>query len=225
MLSSCAPTKGSHRFSMSLGNSAPVATRSLREQAALEKLTSEVGSEALAACPPLLLHMLASWDFLPLLESKRRARHQADWRRLLEMLSCTSPPTKAVQDRFHTQWHVCHHFIRELVDDDRLMLAAARGWLPPYDGPGLTLFRGENIGRFQTGRVGYGWTDDVSVAEMFARGLNGNEAGGVVLTAEAPPSAIVAGPGWHSSDWLHENEFTVDVQRLEGMGVVSWHRR
>jgi len=202
-----------------------VRTRPLYDQAALEKLKSEVSHEALAACPPLLLHMLAGWDFGPLLEGPGRFRHQAEWRGLLAVLARTSPPSAGVQARFHTQWHVCHHFMRELVDDDQLMLGAARRWLPRYEGCGMELFRGENIDRYRTGRIGYGWTDQLSVAEMFAGGLNGEGAGGVVLTAKAPPSAIIAGPGWHISDWLRENEFTVDVGRLEEVNIVSWHRR
>ncbi|HEY1398156.1 hypothetical protein [Roseateles sp.] len=195
--------------------------RPLRDQMALAKLESEVGQADVALCPPLLVHILAGWDVIPLLESSSRLQHQAEWRALFDLLANTSPPSPKVRARFHTQWHVSHHFIRGLVDDDRLMLAAARAWLPRYEGPDLKLFRGENLGRYRTGRIGYGWTDRLSIAEMFAAGPNSVGTGGVVLTANVPAAAIVAGPASHSSDWLQENEFTVDVALLEAVSVVA----
>jgi hypothetical protein len=56
---------------------------------------------------------------------------------------------------------------------------------------------------------------------MFASGLNGVGRGGVVLRANVQASAIIAGPSWHSSQWLRENEFTVDIRNLSGIDVIA----
>ncbi len=68
--------------------------------------------------------------------------------------------------------------MRELVDDDALMLDLARVWLPRYVGPSLTLFRGENINRYEAGRIGSAWSDLEETANTFAGGLMRSAAAG-----------------------------------------------
>jgi hypothetical protein len=115
---------------------------------------------------------------------------------------------------FHLQWTVRGFRIRESVDDDVLLAAALRRLLPPYEGPGLTLYRGEQATRVSRGEVGFGWTQDRAVAEMFAAGLcTTYPGGGVLLETAAPADAIIAAPSAHSS-YLGEREFVVDPQRV-----------
>ena len=45
----------------------------------------------------------------------------------------------------------------------------------------MALYRGENIDRFEAGRIGTAWTDKEETAIMFARGLNAVGKGGMVL--------------------------------------------
>ena len=148
---------------------------------------------ALAAYPPLLAHILSGKEFGPLLGSADRAKHQAEWSDLIRDLAGLPPSSKQLAERFHTQWHVCHHFLRELVNDDDLLIDMLWVWLPRYQGPDMVLYRGENTDRFETGRIGTAWTDRQATAEMFARGLNAVGKGGVVLRAQAraePPRSL-----------------------------------
>ncbi|MCW5284983.1 hypothetical protein D8B29_00885 [Verminephrobacter eiseniae] len=132
------------------------------------------------------------------------------------------PPSSAeLAERFHTQWHVCHHFLRELVADDDLLLPMLRVWLPRYEGPDMVLYRGENIDRFEAGRIGTAWSDKLETADMFAQGLNAVGKGGVILRTLAPAAAIIAGPSWHSAQWLGESEFTVDSGKLGKIQAVA----
>jgi hypothetical protein len=171
-------------------------------------------NEQAAGCPPLLAVFLAGNLFRPLIDSPDRRNHRDDWRAFLRTLT-SHVPSDGLRERFHTRWHECHHFLRELVDDDALLMETARSWLPRYAGPGMTLWRGENIERFESGRVGSAWTDKESTAKMFASGLNATGKGGIVLRVDVSGPAIIAGPSAHSANWLGENEYTVDVAQLE----------
>lgn len=128
-------------------------------------------------------------------------------------------PTNAVLlDRFHTQWHVGHHHIRALVDDDDLLMDMLWKWLPRYNGSELLLYRGENLDRFELGRIGTAWSDKESVAKMFASGLNAEGRGGVILETTGTANSIIAGPSAHSI-YLREYEYTIDRRRLSTIGV------
>ena len=175
---------------------------------------------ALAAYPPLLGHILSGKAFGPLLGSANRAKHQAEWSDLIRDLAGLPPSSKQLAERFHTQWHVCHHFLRELVNDDDLLIDMLWVWLPRYQGPDMVLYRGENTDRFETGRIGTAWTDPQATAEMFARGLNAVGKGGVVLRAQARASAIIAGPSRHSL-YLGESEFTIDTRKTIAFETVG----
>lgn len=135
---------------------------------------------------------------------------------MTDLIAC-APRDPAIADRFHTQWHVSHHFIRELVDDDELLTKMLWTWLPRYTGSQMVLYRGENIDRLERGRIGTAWSDKEDTARMFASGWNAVSKGGVILETIAPAEAIIAGPSAHSADWLGEREFTVDWRRLNEM--------
>ena len=173
----------------------------------------------LDAYPALLGHILSGKELGPLIRSAGRAKHQAEWRDLIRDLARLSPSSEQLAERFHTQWHVCHHYLRELVDDDDLLIEMLWAWLPRYEGPSLTLYRGENIDRFEDGRIGTAWTDKQETAEMFAGGLNAVGKGGVLLRIPAPAASIIAGPSKHSF-YLGESEFTIDARKLGALDQV-----
>jgi hypothetical protein len=167
----------------------------------------------LDAYSPALKHILMGEEFGPLLAAPERTMYRNVWRESLTKLTRFPPSSREIAERFHNQWHVCHHFVRELVQDDDLILKVAWAWLPRYQGTDQVLYRGENIDRCEAGAVGSAWSDRLEIAEMFAAGLNAVGKGGVVLRAAVPASAIIAGPSRHSR-WLGENEFTVDTRKL-----------
>jgi len=165
-------------------------------------------------------HILNEGRFNPLLESPDLPEIRDMWRGRLRSAIQTPPDTPELSAAFHTQWHVCHHRLRELVEDDDLLLDAAWVWLPRYAGPGLDLYRGENIDRFDAGRIGSAWSDKMETARKFAIGLNAVGKGGVILQAAVPASAIIAGPSVHSL-YLGESEFTIDPRRLGLVSIVA----
>lgn len=114
--------------------------------------------------------------------------------------SCRGYPSKDHEfaDNFHTQWHISHHFVRQLTDDDALLMDMLWVWLPRYNGHSVELYRGENIERLESGMLGTTWISRKEKASMFASGLNTVGKGGVILQTLAPTSSIIAGPSKHS---------------------------
>jgi hypothetical protein len=83
--------------------------------------------------------MWCLWTIVPYTDV---AQHQTEWRDLSKRLIVCAPRDRAIADSFHTQWHVSHHFIRQLVDDDALLMNMLWVWLPRYNGPSVVLYRG-----------------------------------------------------------------------------------
>jgi hypothetical protein len=172
----------------------------------------------LADYPPLLSHILNGNEYGPLLNGPDVARHRNEWRSFIRDLAACKPTNSVLVDRFHTQWHVGHHHIRALVDDDDLLMDMLWKWLPRYNGSELLLYRGENLDRFELGRVGTAWSDKESVAKMFASGLNAEGRGGVILETTGTANSIIAGPSAHSI-YLREYEYTLDRRRLSTISL------
>jgi hypothetical protein len=165
-------------------------------------------------------HILNKGHFNRLLEDAALPQIRTRWRTELRAAINTPPSTDELSTAFHTQWHVCHHRLRNLVEDDALLLDVAWIWLPRYVGPGLELYRGENIDRFKAGRLGSAWSDRRETAETFASGLNAIGMGGVILRSSVPHEAVIAGPSAHSF-YLDESEFTVDTRKIGAITVIA----
>jgi hypothetical protein len=135
------------------------------------------------------------------------------------------PPTADLSVRLRSRWVEFGERIRVCTADDGLLAKALRTWLPIYDGPGLTLYRGESAARYEAGRQGFNWTPKRAVAEMFGRGLNAMyPGGGLLLRCEVTPEAIISEPDGHSR-YLQEDEYVVDPSMLQGVVVIAEYPR
>lgn len=143
------------------------------------------------------------------------------WRLAASKIRSIEKPHAAVSAKFHIEWTVRGHRIRDLVGSDPVLFDALRVLLPGYQGAGLTLYRGESSARQKHRIYGTAWTSSKDVGCMFARGLNAAHAGGgVLLSTDAPAAAIIAGPSPHSV-YLGEHEYTVDRRRLAKVVVLA----
>lgn len=138
----------------------------------------------------------------------REITSRSEWATIAQRLLAGRQPAFPTEV-FDTYWIEAGHRIREQVADDAVLAAMLRKVLKPYTGPGVTLYRGENIARWRAGTVGFAWTPELEVAEMFGAGLNAIRSGGVLLRAAFEPSAIICGPNAHSS-YLQEGQYTID---------------
>ena len=126
----------------------------------------------------------------------------------------------AMKESFHSKWIESGAFIREKVNNDLFLTELLTLLLPTYEGESLVLYRGENKARFDEGRIGFCWTQDISTAEMFGKGLNAYKAPGLLLRSEAPACSILAAPNDHSRH-LGEHEFTVNPSLLTNITVIE----
>ncbi len=123
-------------------------------------------------------------------------------------------------------WLVNGGHLRRKLADDQLLLSVLVKLLPKYTGGGMTLYRGECKFLYDAGKIGFCWTPKKSVAEMFARGLNSIESGGVLLKAYAPASAIIASfdierDSARSVQVQDECEHTCNPNLLENIEVID----
>ena len=124
------------------------------------------------------------------------------------------------EEDFGTYWIEAGHRIREQVADDELLTRMLRQLFLPYRGGPVTLYRGENLGRWQAKNVGFSWTEDPAVARMFGQGLNATRTGGVLLRGVFQPASIICGPNSHSN-YLQERQFTVDRSMMPSLELLE----
>ena len=142
------------------------------------------------------------------------------WREKAGELLASGEHDPAFRHKFHTYWTVAGHHIRAQIDDDKVLISLLRLILPPYVGPSRTLYRGENLDRWKSRRIGLCWSDNIETARMFGRGLNATGAGGVLLQWQASNDAIIAGPSAHSL-YLGESEYTLDLSESSEIEAIE----
>ncbi len=139
------------------------------------------------------------------------------WRATITAMIQIGKPHPEISTGFHTLWTERGGSIREQAKNDDLLRDALRILLPAYVGPGLKLYRGESVDRWKARTYGFAWTDKIDIARMFARGLNAMAGqGGVLLSADAPTEAIIAGHNEHTIH-LGEYEYVVDWRQVRGI--------
>jgi hypothetical protein len=154
------------------------------------------------------------------LKTLREITNAARWRDIAESVALRQEAFPATDDDFGTYWIEAGRSIREQVADDKLLCHLLRLVLPKYAGVAVTLYRGENIGRWQAGNVGLAWTPDPEVARMFGRGLNATKTGGVLLQGIFEPASIISSPSRHSR-YLQEEQFTVEPSLAHDLKVIE----
>lgn len=128
--------------------------------------------------------MSAEDVYVALLRGSHSSFNGLNWKLTIQEMS-EGAPSDDLAERFLTQWVTHGANIRNQVGDDVRLACFLRNWLPRYTGPSMQLFRGESLDRFRSGRIGFCWTPNREVAEMFARGVNASRpSGSVLLQAE-----------------------------------------
>ena len=124
-----------------------------------------------------------------------------------------------MRERFLGFWIKHGDAIRCSVNDDLILIDALRKLLPPYEGPGLTLYRGDSAFNRRRRTYGISWTRDKGIARDFAMGIwQTFEGGSVLLAVDAPAPAIIARDGGRDDG---EQEYLVDRRRLKGILAIE----
>ena len=143
------------------------------------------------------------------------------WREAMLKVARGPGVSPRLRDAMLQVWIEYGDHIRQETGDDLLLASALRNLMPSYEGPAITLYRGEGWQNRCRRTYGLSWTPRRDVAEGFAEARRGMyEAGTCVIATEAQPEAIVSAPG-HHDDRFDESEFLVDRRRLKGVRVIE----
>ena len=146
-----------------------------------------------------------------------RALGHDEWLLVLKELAELKAPSPALRTAFLRAWTKIDVFPHSAGDAHPQLITVARLMLPPYDGPGVHLFRGCAWVERQRRAYGVSWTDDCNAAEKFAQGSRKSlwPGGGAVLETFASPTAIISQIEYHRglAKYRWENEFVVRLPR------------
>ena len=148
---------------------------------------------------------------------------ESKWQSEASNLLCCDNLTDDYYEKFHTEWTVSGHRIREQIGNDLFLIKLLRHVLPSYEGASQHLYRGENIERWNAKSIGLCWSSAEETAAMFGRGLNSTPTGGVLLKCNCKPEWIIAGPSKHSR-YLGEEEYTIDTGLIKNVVVLKQYK-
>ena len=139
------------------------------------------------------------------------------WRRAFRSLIRSGQVDDSIKPAFREAWLRSGDRTSDQVGDNLLFVSALRLFLPAYEGPPLTLLRGDLFWNWERRTYGASWSADRDVAKSDA--LRRVRLGGsVLLQASAPSEAIVFAP---TSGHRNEQRHIVDRRLLHGVTVVE----
>ena len=150
------------------------------------------------------------------------------WPQALELLATEPSPSRELGDALQSFW-ITHCGLgddsigigRSLKGNLFLFVDALKHHCLPYEGPAISLYRGELRARHERGVYGIAWTSSLQQAENFAeRRRIVYEGEGIVLKINALPEMIVVGPNDHSSR-IEEHEYLVDPRLIRGVSIAG----
>jgi hypothetical protein len=114
------------------------------------------------------------------------------WCRVFRLLAKEKSVSQDMQAWWLSVWTNAGDHIRSEVNNDRVLIDGLRVLLLPYQGPALTLSRGDSAYNRKRRSYGLSWTSNRDTAETHATGIWQNFKGGsVLLETIAPPDAII----------------------------------
>jgi hypothetical protein len=139
------------------------------------------------------------------------------WRRAFRALIRSGQVDESIKPVFTEAWLRSGDRMSDQVGDNLVFVSALRLFLPAYEGPTLTLLRGDSFWNWERRSYGASWSADRDVAKSDA--LRRVRLGGsVLLQASAPPEAIVFAPASGHGD---EQRHIVDRHLLHEVTMVE----
>jgi hypothetical protein len=114
-------------------------------------------------------------------------------------------------------WTSYGFHVSDSLNGDPVLARVLKGRLPPYEGPGRILYRGEALDRYRRGVYGMSWTPETEVARTFAVR---RKEGGAMLKLDASAAMIFSGPSKHSIR-LAEYEYLVDPTLIANVVAID----
>jgi hypothetical protein len=172
---------------------------------------------------------IAQSDGVAMFRATRLVRRANAWPKVLTELS-ERPSDNKFGASLVMAWLTCGiHLGRAFKEHNGLFAAALRQHMPRYDGPGLTLFRGQLETFHRKRHYGMSWTAELEVAQRLATWHAAGESDAVVLRMEASPEMIIADlrEHWHDQR-MRERQLLIDprmVREVEVLETVPVHHQ
>jgi hypothetical protein len=142
------------------------------------------------------------------------------WRLVFRRCARLTDVSEDMRQAMLRVWITSGDHLRSEVTDDLILKAGLRALLPRYQGPAVTLYRGDSLWNRRRRTYGLSWTTDEEVADGFAQGLWRTMHGGsVVLYTVAEPEAVICAVET-DEDRYGETEYLIDRRALKSVGVV-----
>jgi hypothetical protein len=129
------------------------------------------------------------------------------------------PPSIDIRQAFVWAWLEWGDGLRSQITNDVVLLDALWKLLPPYEGPRITLYRGELFANRRRRSYGMSWTKYRDMGEGYAKRDCYGSGGSVLLETIAEPGAIIC--ACPRSEDKGEGEFVVDRRRLGKVRVLE----
>ena len=143
------------------------------------------------------------------------------WHEALSPILQFPGPDESIGQRVFALWISYGFGIARSMNDNHLIIAEVlKHLLPPYKGPGLTLYRGQSKAHYDEHWYGFSWTPKLESARNYSAWHRKDGCHGVVLRIDATPEMIVAAPNEHSSG-IGDYEYVLDPKLLKGISVVA----
>ena len=140
------------------------------------------------------------------------------WRRAFRALIRSGQVDDSIKPVFTEAWLRSGDRMSDQVGDSLVFVSALRLFLPAYEGPTLTLLRGDSFWSWERRSYGASWSADRDVANGDALQARRGLGGSVLLQASAPPEAIVFAP---ASGHGNEQRHIVDRHLLHEVTMVE----
>lgn len=164
---------------------------------------------------------VAAGDRAAFVQALRSVEMTGSWRRAFEACRELSAPA-SFRKWFLGLWQSDGDSLRTEVGDDLVLIDALRAMLPKYRGSALTIYRGDSWENRRRRTYGLSWSTERPVGDVFARDRRSKYVcGTVLLTAEAPPEAVLCLTASHSRQFREECEVLVDRRRLSRVRVLA----
>jgi hypothetical protein len=142
------------------------------------------------------------------------------WRKAMAAISRRHVPDQ-LRARLVFFWQQNGDSLRCEVGDDLALIGGLRALLPSYSGQPKRLFRGETFFNRRRRTYGLSWTDEIEVAEHFAKFAAKMSGEGCLLETVARPEAIICSPAELSERFEVEREYLIDRRQLGRVAVLT----
>lgn len=167
-------------------------------------------------CLHVFRRALCDRDADAAVQSLRAMDRLGCWHQAFEQLAVGNAAFEVRGSAVLWLWNRFGLHVADSLKGDPIVATVLRALLPPYSGPGCTLYRAELGPRLRARVYGMSWTADFDMASAFATQRGADCA---LLRVQASPQMIIVPPMAHTRSEI-EREYLLDPALIEAVEVL-----